>query len=728
MRLRIRPWTIIAALAALFGLLPASASADRQYSLRYGSVERGDITMAANTIVSCPDGAANCASARDGTGTVVRNSAWVMVPIDVDSDPSTFDSSSADLRVPAGATILYAGLYWGSDTLHMPEGVDAPNPSLRGQVKLAAPDGAGYRTIAASTVDSDRYYPSRYQGFADVTALVRSAGTGTYTVANVQASTGKDQYGGWGLVVAYRDTSKPVRWLGLYDGFREFSGNDPADVPITGFRTPASGTVRADFGMLTYEGDVGVLPDRARLNGMDVSDELHAPDNYWNARITEYGRHVTTKNPNYVNQLGMDANIIRADGKLGNDASSASLHMEVSTDLVMPGAMTLVSDQAASAPAASAPPSVSGTARDGQALSAGNGTWSGTTPMTFAHQWLRCDSNGAGCAAIAGADDTTYTAAPADVGSTLRVRVTASNVVGAGPPSTSAPTAVVAARPPVSTAPPSISGTARDGQTLTASEGGWTGTSIAYSYRWLRCDSNGAACAAIAGAAGSTYGLVPADVGRTIRVEVTGTNSGGSVAATSSQTAVVAARPPAGTAPPVVSGTARDGQTLSATDGGWTGTPTVTFARQWLRCDSGGDGCTGVGTAATYALTPADVGSTVRVRVTGTNAAGNASSTSDPTAVVAPAPPANTGAPTVSGTARDGQTLGSLTGSWSGTPTIELTRQWLRCDAGGEGCAEIDGATAATQALGPADVGHTIRVRVTGRNAGGESSARSAPT
>jgi uncharacterized protein YukE len=718
---------VLAAVAACLAMLPASASADRNYQLRYGAVERGDIAMASNTIVTCPEGAPNCATGRAGTGPSVRNSAWVMVPIDIDSDPSTFDSSSSDLRLPAGATILYAGLYWGSDTMRMPEGVDAPNPSARGTVKLAAPDGAGYRTITASTVDDDRFYRSRYQGFADVTNLVASAGTGTYTVANVQASTGKDQYGGWGLIVAYRDTAKPVRWLGLYDGFREFSGGDPADVPITGFRTPASGTVKADFGMLAYEGDVGVSPDVGRLNGVDLADALHDRDNYFNARITEYGQYVTTKNPNYVNQLGMETSIIRADGALPNNATSASVHVEVSTDLVMPGAMTLVSDQAASAPAATVAPAITGTARDGQTLTASQGTWSGTTPMQFAYQWLRCNSSGTGCADIPSATGATYAAGSGDVGSTLRVKVTASNVVGSSS-STSSQTAAVTVRPPANTAAPTISGTARDGQTLTASNGTWTGTAIAYSYRWMRCDTAGNACGAIASATASTYVLTPSDVGKTVRVEVTGTNSGGNAVATSGQTAVVAARPPANTAPPVITGTARDGQTLTAGDGTWTGTPTVTLTRQWLRCDSGGAVCQDVTGGTTYVLSAADVGSTIRVRVTGTNGAGSSSATSDPTAVVTANPPANGAAPTITGTARDGQTLTSTNGNWTGTATITFTRRWLRCDSAGNGCAEIANATGQTYVLTPADVGRTLRVEVTGKNDGGSTPAGSQPT
>jgi hypothetical protein len=96
--------------------------------------------------------------------------------------------------------------------------------------------------------------------------------------------------------------------------------------------------------------------------------------------------------------------------------------------------------------------------------------------------------------------------------------------------------------PPVNTVPPTISGTPQAGQTLTASPGTWTGTQpITYAYKWQRCDTAGANCSAISGATGSTYAVTSADVGRTLRVAVTATNSVGSATATSSATAVVQA-------------------------------------------------------------------------------------------------------------------------------------------------------------------------------------------
>ncbi|NDU78485.1 hypothetical protein GWI34_38760, partial [Actinomadura sp. DSM 109109] len=59
---------------------------------------------------------------------------------------------------------------------------------------------------------------------------------------------------------------------------------------------------------------------------------------------------------------------------------------------------------------------------------------------------------------------------------------------------------------PTNTSPPTISGDAREGQTLTASPGSWSGTTpIAYTYQWFRCGANLDNCAPIAGASNNTY-------------------------------------------------------------------------------------------------------------------------------------------------------------------------------------------------------------------------------
>ena len=207
----------------------------------------------------------------------------------------------------------------------------------------------------------------------------------------------------------------------------------------------------------------------------------------------------------------------------------------------------LVVETPAVAPANALPPTISGTARDGQKLAANPGTWTGSAPLTYTYQWQRCNAAAASCTPISGATSSTYTLTSADVRSTVDVAVTASNVAGSST-ATSAATGVVQALPPTNTSPPTISGSPYAGQTLTASSGTWSGsTPLTYTYQWRRCDSGGANCADVLGATATTYTLASNDVGSTMRVAVTADNSalvgGGSATALSAQTAVVTLLP-----------------------------------------------------------------------------------------------------------------------------------------------------------------------------------------
>jgi hypothetical protein len=127
----------------------------------------------------------------------------------------------------------------------------------------------------------------------------------------------------------------------------------------------------------------------------------------------------------------------------------------------------------------------------------------------------------------------------------------------------------------------------------------------------------------IAAATASSYLVAGADVGATLRVGVTATNSAGSATEYSAQTAVVPATPtaPANTTPPTISGSAAVGQTLTANDGVWSGSQPISYGYQWRRCDAAGAACANIAgaTAKTYVVTTADLDSTLRVIVTASN-------------------------------------------------------------------------------------------------------------
>jgi len=272
------------------------------------------------------------------------------------------------------------------------------------------------------------------------------------------------------------------------------------------------------------------------------------------------------------------------------------------------------------------PPTITGTAQEGQTLTEHHGSWT-NEPTSYTYQWLRCDSSGNNCAQISGAMSQTYALVAADVGHAIEVQETPSNGAGPGSPATSGATAVVVAPPPpapTNVSEPTITGTAQQGQTLTEHHGTWTHEPTSFAYQWLQCDSLGNSCLPISGATFQTYVPVTADVGHTLKAQEIAKNAGGpSAPAASNATATVVAAVAANTAPPTIAGTAQQGQTLTAQNGSWTNEPT-SFAYAWQRCDSTGANCAPISGAAaqSYVLVAADLGSTLRVSVIATNGGG----------------------------------------------------------------------------------------------------------
>jgi hypothetical protein len=189
---------------------------------------------------------------------------------------------------------------------------------------------------------------------------------------------------------------------------------------------------------------------------------------------------------------------------------------------------------------------------------------------------------------------------------------------------------------PANTNPPTISGTAKEGSTLTTSNGTWTGAPTTFAYQWRRCATDGTACGDIAGATKSTYTAVAADEAHTLRSEVTASNADGKGTATSDPTDVVDSKDgPKNTVRPTVSGSARVGEELTVSNGTWTPTPT-SYHRLWQRCDTSGGDCRNIAgaTGRTYGVRSADVDHRLRALVTAITAAGASTIASSPSAVV----------------------------------------------------------------------------------------------
>jgi uncharacterized repeat protein (TIGR01451 family) len=312
---------VFAALVLLLAIaVPARAQVARTFTPRFNVQTAGDVTLIGNTVMSCSATDSKCANAQAGGGTGnVDNEDFTMQYVDVDGDATTFSSSTATLSLPSGATVLFAGLYWG--------GYSAL--AARNTVKLAVPGGA-YATVTAQQLDA---IGSAYQGFLDVTAQVKAAGSGTYRVANVQSTPGtNDVWGGWSIVVAYHLDTAIARNLTVADGYVFAGPGNPVNLSVTGFLTPPSGTVQAGVGIVAYDGDPGHTGEDLILNSTTLSDALNPVNNVFNSTITLEGTRFSAKSPDYANQLGFDADILSANGVLGNGTTSATVTLQSASD------------------------------------------------------------------------------------------------------------------------------------------------------------------------------------------------------------------------------------------------------------------------------------------------------------------------------------------------------------------------------------------------------------
>ena len=171
----------------------------------------------------------------------------------------------------------------------------------------------------------------------------------------------------------------------------------------------------------------------------------------------------------------------------------------------------------------------------------------------FTYQWVRVDADGTSNEEdITDETDATYTLTADERGKKVKVEVRFVDILGGEETRTSAPTATLAGTPNIpATGAPTITGTAQVGQTLTAVTTGIMDadglTTPTYTYQWIRVD--GTDEEDISGENSSTYTLVDADLGKTIKVKVSFTDDASNAETLTSAATVTVA---ADTTPPEV--------------------------------------------------------------------------------------------------------------------------------------------------------------------------------
>lgn len=350
---RARARTLVRVAAAFVGALGviatlvaaperSAATTITPFDVRFRTNDNGVIAVFGNNVLTCAP-SPTCTSAREGTTTGAQssNNGFTMVNLDEDGAafPATFNSSNVEAPIPATASVLFAGLYWGARRVGASGGTTTTAPI--DQMSLRVPGASDYQTITAD----DSFGPTptadqAYQQFADVTGLVSAAGAGTYWGANVAAGTGTDRYGGWSLVIVLRDSTQPLRNLTVFDGFSDVGANSSETINISGFLAPLAGAVDARLALVAYEGDKGGTGDQAFLNTTRLATALSPGTNFFNGSNDRDGQSTTDRQPADVNMLGFDIMRLGVSGAIGNGDETATVELSTNSERYLIGVVT----------------------------------------------------------------------------------------------------------------------------------------------------------------------------------------------------------------------------------------------------------------------------------------------------------------------------------------------------------------------------------------------------
>jgi RNA polymerase sigma factor (sigma-70 family) len=215
----------------------------------------GKVTVRAigNALLSCPQERAGCLEARRREGAQRDNDLWPMTALDQDDRSDTASSSRAELSVPKGGEVVWAGLYWSA------------TGEQAGPIKLRPPGRKKYLTVRPGQV-TVRELPLGpvYQAFADVSELVGDArANGTWWAADAPMKEGVSRHAGWSLVLIVTDPAESYSQAVVLDTAAVVGGGARRlRIPLGGLR-PAAAPARVE--LVTWEGDADLKGDKVAL-------------------------------------------------------------------------------------------------------------------------------------------------------------------------------------------------------------------------------------------------------------------------------------------------------------------------------------------------------------------------------------------------------------------------------------------------------------------------------
>lgn len=353
---------LITILFFVFGIILLSFGANAASS--YGQVEfkeiyklkaKGEIKITGNVLMEPSRSLYSSAQIDSWTRGNGSNNSYFMGYVDVDNDSSTRNSSSAYVSMANNASVEKAYLIWGGASLAgSGNGAASANNSeveAGPKIKFKTPAMNAYTLISPTEKSRLTIGRKDFTAYADVTALVKDGGSGNYWAGDLPLATGGDSYGGWSLVIVYKDETKPVNDMRVFYGYQIISQSNPTNITITGLVTPPAGQVHAKVGIVSWEGDQGYTGDimtigkTASVNNPTLSDAGSPARNFFYSKITDNGNEITNRNPYYINNLGMDAKVINIDGKLDNKQDTVGFSLTSQGDAYYPTVLTTEIEQ-----------------------------------------------------------------------------------------------------------------------------------------------------------------------------------------------------------------------------------------------------------------------------------------------------------------------------------------------------------------------------------------------
>jgi hypothetical protein len=332
------------------------------FKIRHQGYVKGDMTMIANNIVNRVDYNNDSNSPHDSRAYQGElNDEFMMLYTDIDTDKSTFSSSSADLYLnnPLNKKIVYAGLYWSATYLYNSgiskkenkfKAVDPKRESFE-EIKIKLPNQDTYTSIKGEMLfdgikDPKFKESAPYAMYADVTNMVKNLKdpTGTYTIANIKATQGKISggvSGGWSIFFVYEDEEMSGKFITTYDGFAGVT-DKPTEINITGFQTLPNGEVKAKIACAALEGDLNLKGDQLQFKAAEnteftqLQNPLRERANIFNSSISIEGKYFETRKPASKNTLGYDSFIMNIDNFdntiIGNNTTDATIKLKTTGD------------------------------------------------------------------------------------------------------------------------------------------------------------------------------------------------------------------------------------------------------------------------------------------------------------------------------------------------------------------------------------------------------------